>query len=174
MKKIWISDAVILSAAVISALLLCEDGWIACLMTIACVSAAHIVCVLFPRIISFGMYVFILLFIFMALVLGKMLNFYQLFPHLDFFLHLISGILLAGIGRKIFARTAVSPGEKLWLPFLFGSALAGLWEVYEFAGDLLFSLQSQGGSLTDTMTDIIAGNLGCLITAFVQQKKRLL
>lgn len=44
-------------------------------------------------------------------------------------------------------------------------AAAGLWEVYEFCGDTFFHLQAQGGSLTDTMTDIIAGSCGALIGA---------
>ena len=55
------------------------------------------------------------------------------------------------------------------LPVLFSLflaiAAAGLWEVYEFCGDTFFHLQAQGGSLTDTMTDIIAGSCGALIGA---------
>ena len=37
------------------------------------------------------------------------------------------------------------------------------WEIWEFSGDMLFGLSSQGGSLIDTMTDIIAGSCGAVV-----------
>lgn len=48
---------------------------------------------------------------------------------------------------------------------IFAIALAGTWEIWEFTTDRLFGLNSQLNSLIDTMTDIICGTVGGLISA---------
>lgn len=109
-------------------------------------------------------------FIYAALFLGKMLRFYDIFPSWDLFLHFISGTMLGFIGiifliSKVKANTyfALPPSFKSIFGFVFGTAAAGLWEIWEFAGDVFWGLNSQGGSLYDTMTDICAGTTGSLI-----------
>lgn len=57
----------------------------------------------------------------------------------------------------------VKPALILTYTFLFAVAMTAMWEMWEFSGDMLLGLNSQGGSLTDTMQDIIAGSTGPLI-----------
>jgi len=45
--------------------------------------------------------------------------------------------------------------------FFFSSAFAGIWEIFEFTADRLAGGDMQRG-MVDTVTDIIAGNLGAL------------
>ena len=44
---------------------------------------------------------------------------------------------------------------------------AGLWEIWEFAGDKLLGTTSQNASLDDTMYDIILGSVSAIIKVFV-------
>lgn len=112
------------------------------------------------------------LFTVMAQYFGSMLGGYHAISFYDLILHFSSGILLILVGYLVFAalmRRYEAASLPIVLPVLFSLflaiAAAGLWEVYEFCGDTFFHLQAQGGSLTDTMTDIIAGTCGALIGA---------
>jgi hypothetical protein len=58
-------------------------------------------------------------------------------------------------------------GLSIVFCFLFSTAAASVWEIYEYVGDVLFSLDSQGGSLVDTMEDIITGTIGGGISTLV-------
>ena len=90
------------------------------------------------------------------------------------FMHFSSGFLLVLVGnllyRRLLSRAPKSASLPKLLPVLFSFflsvAFAGLWEIYEFCGDFFFNLQAQGGSLLDTMTDIIAGSIGAVVGAF--------
>lgn len=112
------------------------------------------------------------LFIFACLFLGKMYYVYSILPWWDSFVHFISGILL-GIGALLLLTiqvknkviTSLSPIFIATYASLTSIAAAGLWEIWEFAGDQLFGLNSQGNSLIDTMTDICMGAGGALIAA---------
>lgn len=177
MKKLWLSDlAVMVTAAVCAAILALRGdlyALVTCLLTIGCVAIVHAAFHYFRFPIPYFMYCLILLFIVLAMIFGKMLNFYGLIPEWDFYLHLVSGVILAFIGYLFYYHMVnftqpetVKKSLPCWFVFLFCSAAAGVWEIFEFAGDMLLGLQSQGGSLIDTMTDIIAGNAGCLIALF--------
>ena len=114
------------------------------------------------------------LFIFACLFLGKMYFVYSILPWWDSFVHFISGILL-GIGALLLLTIQVkdkvikeiSPIFIATYSFLASVASAGLWEIWEFAGDQLFGLNSQGNSLMDTMTDICMGFSGAIIAAIL-------
>ncbi len=114
----------------------------------------------------------ILTFIFVTMFLANEFNFYSYIPHLDKIEHLLSGILLTFIGMSLFKYLSgkeqylkVSAPTIVLFSFFFSTAMAGLWEVFEFSTDIIFSLNSQNGSLTDTMTDIICGSVGALFTS---------
>ena len=51
-------------------------------------------------------------------------------------------------------------------------AVAAGWEIFEFAGDRVFGGQAQHGEV-DTMTDMIAGTLGGVVTLVVARGLRL-
>ena len=98
-----------------------------------------------------------------------MLGGYHIISFYDLLLHFSSGILLVLVG-DLLLTWLINRYQLSQLPttfvvcftLFFAIAAAGLWEVYEFCGDTFFHLQAQGGSLTDTMTDIIAGTIGAV------------
>jgi uncharacterized membrane protein YjdF len=113
----------------------------------------------------------VLLFIFVTMFMANEFGFYRVIPYLDKFEHLFSGVILCFVGLLIYKKasdrekTAV-PGAKLavWFSLFFSVAMAGVWEMYEFTTDRTFGLNSQNGSLVDTMTDIICGTIGAIVT----------
>lgn len=113
-------------------------------------------------------------FIFLSMFLGKLMNFYSKVPNWDDFLHLTSGIILGMIAYmillNIFKEEKFQVLDKKIITFfiiIFGVACAGFWEIFEFSGDMIFGLNSQGGSLLDTMTDIIDGTVGATAVAIL-------
>lgn len=107
-------------------------------------------------------------FIFFAMYLANVMNFYSI-PHYDKILHLSSGVLLGYIGLIIYTYYFGSldnknnkPMGSILFVFLFTVAVAGLWEIWEFTTDALFNLTAQNG-LEDTMWDIICGTVGGII-----------
>ena len=119
------------------------------------------------------LYYLILVFVFLASPVGSVIDMYRIWQPYDKIVHFASGILLAAAAFEIF--------KKLWgndkgntmhmsFAFLFSSACAGMWEIFEFAADRLTGGDMQRG-MVDTVTDMIAGNAGAvcfvLITAFI-------
>lgn len=124
----------------------------------------------------------VLLFIFITMFMANEFGFYSVFPYLDKIEHLFSGVILCFVGLLIYGKASdienksVKPSAKvaIWLCLFFSVAMAGVWEIYEFTTDHWFGLNSQNGSLLDTMTDIICGTIGAVLTSFylVVQAKR--
>lgn len=125
------------------------------------------------------------IFIFITMFLGKMNRFYFKFEWWDLFLHLVSGGVVFLVAYVVFMVQNnyeiknVKPILIVTYTFLFSIAMTACWEMWEFAGDQLFNFDSQGGSLLDTMEDIIAGSVGPLIMipillAFLKGKKNIL
>ncbi|KRE93329.1 hypothetical protein ASG89_07475 [Paenibacillus sp. Soil766] len=127
----------------------------------------------------------VLMFIFVTMFLANEFGYYGVIPYLDKIEHLFSGVILCFIGLLVYSKAA-DPQEgagsstsniAVWLCLFFSIAMAGVWEIYEFATDHLFGLNSQNGSLLDTMTDIICGTSGAILTACylaLRAKKRAL
>ena len=115
----------------------------------------------------------VLLFIFVTMFVANEFGYYGVIPYLDKMEHLFSGVILSFIGLLIYSKAAghqegnepPSSRVAVWLCLFFSVAMAGVWEIYEFATDHLFGLNSQNGSLVDTMTDIICGTAGAILTA---------
>ncbi|MEK3916021.1 hypothetical protein [Paenibacillus sp. FSL H7-0331] len=114
----------------------------------------------------------ILFFIFLTMLLANEFGFYGIIPNLDKIEHLLSGVILHFIGMLIYWKLTAAEGNQrnvsstaIWFGFFFSVAMAGFWEMYEFTTDYLFGLQSQRGSLTDTMGDIICGTIGAVGTS---------
>lgn len=105
-------------------------------------------------------------FIFGAMYLGNVFDFYLIIPMYDKILHLLSGLILGMIGYILFVHVSngVTEGSfKRYMPILFSIifsiAGAAVWEIWEFSTDQLFGFASQNNSLHDTMWDIICGSL---------------
>ncbi|MFS0784425.1 hypothetical protein [Bacillus sp. 1P06AnD] len=111
------------------------------------------------------------LFIFISVGLGTFGGMYSI-HHFDDFLHLTSGIWL-GYGAWLVMNYMIGheKAESMPKPFIAfyiivcGLAIAGAWELMEFAGDKLFSFTAQGRDPDDTMFDMIDGLIGATVMA---------
>lgn len=134
--------------------------------------------------VSDGLYYAGLAFVFFASPMGSVMDLYRSFGPYDKIVHFFSGILLATLGMMIityllkrFGLTDEKQLEKLMIPavcfaFFFSSAGAGIWEIFEFTADKLAGGGMQRG-MVDTVTDMIAGNVGALAyAAFSLAKQR--
>lgn len=127
--------------------------------------------------ISTGLRFSILAFIFVAMFFANEFRGYSIIPYLDKIEHLSSGVILFFLGSLIFELINENETNKLNLKTIilfglfFAIAMAGVWEIYEFTTDKLFSLRSQNNSLNDTMGDIICGTIGALLSSIYTYKK---
>ncbi|MBQ9985344.1 MAG: hypothetical protein IJP38_03445 [Oscillospiraceae bacterium] len=134
-------------------------------------------------------YMSILYFIFLycAIYLGEVRNFYYLVPHWDTILHAFSGAMLGALGFTLVrilndsdkVKVALSPSFICLFAFCFALAVGAIWEIYEFTGDALFGLNMQKfrlsdgtelighSALSDTMKDIIIDAIGAFIVTFI-------
>ena len=115
----------------------------------------------------------VLIFITITMMLANLFGMYAVIPYLDKIEHLLSGVILFFVGQFIMIKMAKRKGLGslpaniiIWFSFFFSVAMAGVWEIYEFAVDHFFGHNSQNGSLTDTMIDIICGTVGAVFAFF--------
>ncbi|WP_339318271.1 hypothetical protein [Paenibacillus sp. FSL R10-2734] len=115
----------------------------------------------------------VLVFITITMMLANLFNLYGVIPYLDKIEHLLSGVILFFVGQFMWIKMAKRKGQDvlpsniiIWFAFLFAVAMAGMWEIYEFTVDHLFGLNSQNGSLTDTMIDMICGTVSAVVASF--------
>lgn len=118
-------------------------------------------------------------FIFVSVGLGTFGGFYSI-NHFDDFLHVTSGIWIGYGSWIVMGYLLGQEVEKLPKSFIslyiimFALAVAGLWELLEFAGDKLFHFTAQGRDPDDTMIDMIDGLIGGAIAAiFIVRKHGL-
>lgn len=124
-----------------------------------------------PNVIVILYYVFL----YCAIYLGEVRNFYYLIPHWDDILHGFSGAMLGALGfilvdllnKNQSVRVQLSPFFVALFAFCFALAMGALWEIYEFTFDMILGLNMQKhtteagvslvgiGALSDTMWDII-------------------
>ena len=127
------------------------------------------------------------LFLYCAIYLGEVRNFYYLVPHWDTILHAFSGAMLGALGFTLVrilndsekVRVTLSPLFICLFAFCFALAVGALWEIYEFGGDAMFGLNMQKfrladgtelvghAALGDTMKDIIIDALGAFSVTFI-------
>jgi len=142
-----------------------------------------------------GMVVAFALFLFCAIYLGEVHNFYFRIPHWDTMLHIFSGAALGAIGLSIIGLlnksesvpVSLSPAFVAVFAFCFAIAAGVIWEIYEFAMDALAGTNMQKfitesgevligqAALADTMKDLIVDTLGALVTSvvgYVSMKKK--
>lgn len=126
-------------------------------------------------------------FCFASLVMGDLLDFYGRFPWWDMVLHGISGTMLGILGYAIFSilNANVANVPPLCMPIwiiCFAMASGAMWEIWEYATDGIFGLNSQEfltssgtfdhaaplqgrAALKDTMEDLILDLAGSAIIA---------
>lgn len=126
----------------------------------------------------------IIIFIFFALYLGTLNNFYR-YNFWDTILHFSSVIIIGCFAfiilKKYCLQSSVnSPNQIFFFIFVLSfAALCGvIWEIYEFTMDTFFYLDMQkveSSGVTDTMIDLIAGLLGsviCYISHYFKWEKQ--
>lgn len=137
-------------------------------------------------------------FLYCAVFLGEVFEFYYLVPHWDTILHFFSGAMLGALGfilvdllnRNEKVRVNLSPLFVAVFAFCFALAAGAVWEIYEFAGDSLFGLNMQKcltehgealvgyAALRDTMKDIVVDAAAALLISVLgyfsiaKQRKR--
>ncbi|MFC1623479.1 hypothetical protein ACFL16_03690, partial [Patescibacteria group bacterium] len=113
--------------------------------------------------------------------LGEYLQFYVKVAWWDLFLHTGNSFVL-GMAGFVFSYVLLFTSRVKTKPFfismfaLFFSVFVGvLWEIFEFAMDLLFGFSMQKSGLMDTMTDLIVDLMGALVISvmgFLYMKHR--
>ncbi|MBE7021048.1 MAG: hypothetical protein E7411_06430 [Ruminococcaceae bacterium] len=121
-------------------------------------------------------------FLYCAIYLGEVRQFYYLIPHWDDVLHCFSAGMLGAFGFSLVDILNKSEKIKMNLnpyfvslfAFSFALSIGALWEIYEFSGDCFFGLNMQkyrlengslltgNAALSDTMHDIIIDAVGAL------------
>lgn len=118
-------------------------------------------------------------FIFAALFLGEIQDFYGRFWWWDLALHTTSGVLLGILGFLLVyvlnetprLDVHMQPGFVAFFAFCFALTVGALWEIFEFAMDRLAGTNMQKlflgdpSGLTDTMWDLAVDTLGALAIA---------
>ena len=132
-------------------------------------------------------YIMYYIFLYCAIFLGEVLNFYYVIPHWDVILHFFSGAMLGALGFILVSqlndsemiRVSLSPFFVALFAFCFALSCGAVWEVYEFVFDGLLGLNMQKfataagevlighNALHDTMTDIIVDALAALLIALI-------
>lgn len=108
----------------------------------------------------------ILMFIYAAIILGEIGDYYERFWWWDVVLHGLSAFAIGFVGFLIlyllYARHKItaSPFLVSIFAFSFGLALGAIWEIFEFAMDQFFGLDMQKSGLRDTMWDLIVDSIG--------------
>jgi len=131
--------------------------------------------------LPFALELSIVTFIFLTLFLGWIADFYDRIPLWDKFLHFQSGLLLAATGYVLVytlneqrrERLALSAGFVSFFAFMFSVAMGALWEILEYAADLVWpDSYWQGIGVADTMNDLVADAVGALIIGYFWMRRR--
>ena len=127
------------------------------------------------------------IFLFCAIYLGEVRNFYYKIPYWDLILHCFSAAMLGALGFVIvnfFNNTEklkinLSPFFVALFAFCFAVTCGTVWEIYEFTADHLLGTNMQKfitangtilvghEAIVDTMEDIIVDALGALVVTTI-------
>lgn len=136
-------------------------------------------------------------FLYCAIYLGEVRDFFYLVPNWDIYLHTFSGAMLGALGFSLVSilneeksvPMQLSPGFVAFFAFCFALACGAVWEIYEFVVDGMLGMNMQKfatdqgvqfvghEAIRDTMEDLMVDAAGalviCLIGAlFLRRKKR--
>lgn len=106
-------------------------------------------------------------------VAGSGLGLYGFVPNWDTIVHAYSGLIFAWLGLFMVRAAEINIKGKLarWFTVLVALAvplaLAVLWELYEYACDVLFGTTMQAGGLEDTIVDMAAAGVGAVIAILI-------
>ena len=128
-----------------------------------------------------------IIFLFLAIYLGEVRNFYFLFPNWDAVLHFFSAGMLGAVGVMLVnfmkgiekLNLRLSPGFVSFFAFCFALTSGVVWEIYEFMADGILGTNMQKfitfegemligrEAVRDTMEDLIVDALGSLLIVLI-------
>lgn len=134
-----------------------------------------------------NMYIVYVVFLYGAIFLGEVGNFYYKVPHWDIILHTFSGAMLGALGFSVVnifnkdenISVKLSPIFVALFAFQFAITLGVMWEIYEFTFDGLLGVNMQKfaledgtqligrAALADTMEDLIVDAVGAFTMAVI-------
>jgi hypothetical protein len=126
-------------------------------------------------------------FLFCAIYLGEVRNFFFLIPHWDTILHTFTGLALGALGFSLVSLLngsesvtfSLSPIFVAIFSLCFALALGTVWEIYEFAMDSFLKTNMQKfaletgepligqAALADTMKDLIVTAIGAFVVSVI-------
>jgi len=127
------------------------------------------------------------IFLYCAIYLGEIRNFYYKVPHWDTILHTFSGAALGSLGFSIIILLnesdniafSLSPIFIALFSFCFAISLSVIWEIYEFSIDFFLHTNMQKyaletsepligqAALIDTMKDLIVDAIGAFVISAI-------
>lgn len=133
------------------------------------------------------LFVMYIIFLYCAIFLGEVRNFYYVIPHWDDILHCMSSMMTGFFGlmtisilnRDEHIVVRLSPFFMALFAFTFSVTVGSLWEIYEYTFDGLLGLNMQKfitasgevlvghAALTDTMKDITVDTCGALLSSVI-------
>ena len=130
------------------------------------------------------MYYLYVLFLYAAIFLGEVRDFYYTIPYWDMILHIFSGAMIGFIGFSLIdilnqdnEKVALSPFFIAFFAFAFAITMGVIWEFYEFTSDGLLGTNMQKyklrdgtelvgrAALEDTMEDLIVDVVGAFVAS---------
>lgn len=185
--KLWIFIVIRLTILIAAIVAIFERNWSSLAMSVITLLVMIIPSIIERRFqldIPDEFEIVLIVFIYAALFLGEMNQFYFRFWWWDNMLHSFSGLIFGNIGFLVVSylnssskmNIQLSPIFVAIFSFCFAVSIGAIWEIYEFTMDKLFGFIMQRNSLDDTMMDIILDTVGALIFAilgYYQQKGKI-
>jgi len=133
------------------------------------------------------MYIAYILFLYGAVFLGEVRNYYHRVPHWDTMLHTLSGAMFGALGFSVVnilnknekVHVKLSPIFVALFSFLFAVTLGVMWEIFEYTVDGVLGVNMQkfaleNGTLlsgrlavVDTMQDLIVDSIGAFVMSII-------
>lgn len=160
---------------------------IQCLLGIVALFIPSIISKKWKIIIPSSMYMIYIIFLYAAIFLGEVRDFYYRIPHWDTILHTFSGAALGALGFSVVnllnkqekLKVNLSPFFVALFSLCFAITMGVVWEIYEFSFDGLLGLNMQKfalengvnlvgrAALSDTMKDLIVDSIGALVISIL-------
>jgi len=157
-----------------------------CVLGIAAMNAPWLVKKCFKFELPAALQISFFAFLFCAIYLGEVKDFYNTVPHWDTMLHTFSGVMIGLLGYMIITAFIEKQKGKMNIPpafiamfiVCFAVCVGAVWEIYEFGMDSFFGLNMQKflqngeilsghAAVVDTMKDIIVDSLGAVVAAII-------
>ena len=115
------------------------------------------------------------IFVYASLYLGDLHGYYLKYWWWDILLHTGSGLILGIFGFLLVyvmnehedLEMHMKPSFVSLFAFMFALGMGSLWEMFEFVLDQFVGMDTQGGSLVDTMSDLIVDGIGAFIISIL-------